>query len=380
MKLNHNLDTLRLSGIRQFTALAAEVGGCIMLTLGEPEFDTPRPIVDACKAALDEGYTHYTENRGDAALRCALSAFETEKRGLCYTPDEIIITAGATEAIFIAMLGILNPGDQVVIPTPAFGLYNTIARVCGAVPVSVDTAPHGFQLTAEALENVLTPRTKLLILNSPNNPTGVIYSPENLDAIAALVKKHGIYVLSDDVYWGLSPCPTFSQQIALKEQSLSVQSFSKPYAMTGWRVGYLMAARPIVDKLISLHGHCVTCVPSMLQRACLAAISYDPTPMAQAYARRRHYVLERLKKMGLPCAAPKGAFYVFPKIDEFGIPSQEFCTRLIKEARVATVPGSVFGTEGYLRMSYCCSMEALEQGLDRLALFIENLRKKESLL
>lgn len=372
MELNYNLDTLRLSGIRQYTAFANQVGGCAMLTLGEPEFPTPQPIIDACKTALDAGYTHYTENRGDADLRQAISDFEHTRRGLSYSPDEIIITAGATEAIYIAMVGILNPGDEVVIPSPAFGLYSTIAKVCGAVPVSVDTAPDGFQLTADAVSKVLTHRTKLLIINSPNNPTGVIYSKENLDAIASLVKTKGVFVLSDDVYWGLSPCATFSQQISLKKQILSVQSFSKPYAMTGWRVGYLMADRTLTDKLTALHGHCITCVPAMLQRACLTAFSCDTTPMAQSYAARRQYALSRLAQMALPCIAPEGAFYVFPSIEKLPMSSAEFCIRLIEEARVATVPGSIFGTEGYFRISYCCSMDALEQGLDRLEAFIKH--------
>lgn len=374
MELNENLAQLRLSGIRRFTALAKEVGNCVMLTLGEPEFDTPKPIIDACKKALDDGCTHYTENRGDAGLRTAISAFEAKKRGLSYCPDEIIITAGATEAIYTAMMGVLNPSDEVIIPVPAFSLYDTIAKLCGAKVVSVHTADDGFQLTKDRLEKAITSKTKLLILNSPNNPTGVIYSKDNLEGIRELAKKHGFFVLSDDVYWGLSPCTTFSQFHDLKDQILSVQSFSKPYAMTGWRIGYLMTSSSLAGKLTALHGHLLTCAPAMLQRACMTALDVDPAPMAQSYKARRDYVCRRLTEMGLPFHTPQGAFYIFPSISHLGLSSDEFCTRLIREGHVATVPGSVFGCEGFFRMSYCCSQEELEEGLNRLEVFLSTIK------
>lgn len=373
MELSRNLSDLRLSGIRRYTALAAEVGDCVMLTLGEPEFDTPRPIVEAAKTALDGGFTHYTENRGTAALRRAIADVEREKRGLAYTEDEVIVTAGATEAIFIAMMGVLNPGDEVIIPVPAFSLYGTIARILGAVPVEVDTAPNGFQLTADTLSKAITPKTKLIVLNSPNNPTGVIYTEENLRRIGARIKGKDIFVLSDDVYWGLSPCFTFSQLVEWKEQILSVQSFSKPYAMTGWRMGYLMCPEWMAQKLTALHGHCITCTPAMLQQACLTALTIDPKPMADSYRSRRDYLCRRLESMDLPHTKPEGAFYIFPEIQHLGMNSDAFCTRLIREGRVATVPGSVFGREGYFRMSYCCAMDALETGLNRLEDFLAHL-------
>lgn len=375
LNLNRNLDGLRLGGIRRYTNLAKEVGGCVMLTLGEPEFDTPQPIREACKEALELGRTHYTENRGEAAVRLAIAEFERQKRGLSYTAEEVILTLGATEAIYIALAGVLNPGDQVVIPTPAFSLYDTAARLCGAEPVSLDTSGTCFQLTAEALEKVLTPKTRLLILNSPNNPTGVIYSRENLEQIRQLVKERDLFILCDDVYWGLSPCFTFTCFSDLKDRILAVQSFSKPYAMTGWRIGYLMAQEEIAAKLNVIHSHTVTCAPSMLQSACFAALKYDPTPMARSYEERRACVCRRLDKMGLPYTAPQGAFYVFPSIRHLGIASGEFCTRMIREAKVATVPGSVFGTEGYFRMSYCCSPAELTEGLNRLEHFIATLNR-----
>lgn len=369
-ELNHNLDGLRLGGIRRYTALANQVGGCVMLTLGEPEFDTPLPIREAAKASLDGGCTHYTENRGSASLRKDIAEFEQRSRGLSYTADEVLVTLGATEAIYVAMTGVLNPGDEVIIPTPAFSLYGTVAQLCGAVPVPVDTAPRNFQLTAEALQRALTPRTKLLILNSPNNPTGVIYSRENLEAIRELVRNRDLFILCDDVYWGLSPCFTFTGFTDLKDRILAVQSFSKPYAMTGWRMGYLMAEKTVLERLNVFHAHTVTCAPSMLQAACLAALKWDPSPMAQSYRQRRDYVCGRLDDMKLPYATPEGAFYVFPQISHLAPSAEDFCTRLITEGKVATVPGTVFGNEGYFRMSYCCSMEQLKEGLDRLERFL----------
>ena len=217
--------------------------------------------------------THYTANPGDIGLRQAIAGFEAEKRGLTYTPEEVLVTLGATQAIYTAMTGVLNPGDEVIIPTPAFSLYDTVARMAGATPVYVDTAGDGFQLTAQAVERAVTEKTKLLVLNSPNNPTGVVYTRENLGALANLVRERDMFVLCDDVYWGLGPCFTFTQFTQLKEKILAVQSFSKPYAMTGWRIGYLMAPQPVLERLTVLHSHMVTCAPTMLQAACKAALA-----------------------------------------------------------------------------------------------------------
>lgn len=373
MELNRSLDGLRLGGIRRYTNLAKDVGGCIFLTLGEPEFDTPLSIRQAAKDALDQGFTHYTANAGDLSLRQAISQFEAEKRGLSYSPDEILITLGATEAIYSAMTAVLNPGDEVLIPTPAFSLYDTVARMAGAVPVPIATAQDGFQLTAQAVQQALTDKTKLLILNSPNNPTGVVYSRENLTEIAKLVESRDILVLCDDVYWGLGPCFTFTQFPNLKEKILAVQSFSKPYAMTGWRMGYLMAPVSLLQRITVLHSHAVTCAPAMLQAACKEALRFDPAPFARSYEERRTYLQDRLQKMGLPCTPVQGAFYLFPKVSHLCDSDEDFCVRLIHEAKVATVPGSVFGAPGYLRMSYCCSMEELKTAMDRLEQFLSTI-------
>ncbi|MCD7859782.1 MAG: aminotransferase class I/II-fold pyridoxal phosphate-dependent enzyme [Firmicutes bacterium] len=373
MELNRNLDGLRISGIRRYNALAREVGGCVLLTLGEPHFDTPRPVVDACAAALAGGATHYTENRGDAELRAKIAEFEAKTRHLSYSPDEILITAGATEAIYDAICALTNPGDEVIIPTPAFALYETVTRIAGATPVPLDTSDTGFVPSPERLARCITPKTKLLVLNSPNNPTGVIYPAEVLEKIGEIVEKTGIFVLSDDVYWGLSPCPTFPALTRLKPQILAVQSFSKPYAMTGWRIGYLMASQALADKINALHAHVLTCVSSIVQRAAIAALDFDPSDMAAQYACNREYAHSRLLTMGLPTVQPAGAFYLFPRVSQLCASDEEFCTRLIREARVALVPGSVFGAPGYARLSCCCDRLTLCAGLDRLEAYIGKL-------
>ena len=265
-----------------------------------------------------------------------------------------------------------------MIPTPAFGLYETVTRLAGAVPVYLDTARTGFQLTYEALCAAITPRTKALVLNSPNNPTGAVYTEASLAAVCRAVGDRPIFIFCDDVYRGLCtrPCPDPAALPGLRERLLIAQSFSKPWAMTGWRIGYLMSSAPVIRKLTALHGHILTCVPSMLQAACETALETDTAPMRETYAKRRALVLRRLHAMGLCCPVPEGAFYAFPDIRAFGLCSEEFCLRLIAEAGVAAVPGSCFGTEGHVRISYCCGEQTLERGMDRLEAFLEKLKQE----
>ncbi|MBQ3215419.1 MAG: aminotransferase class I/II-fold pyridoxal phosphate-dependent enzyme [Oscillospiraceae bacterium] len=372
--LNFNLDPLQRSGIRRFTNMAKEVDGCVMLTIGEPDFATPEPIKAAAVAALAENQTHYAPNQGIAPLRQAIAAYETQ-RGMACTADQVLVTVGATGALFTALLGILNEGDEVIIPTPAFSLYETIATVAGAVPVALDLAAHDFQITDEALASVLTDKTKAIVLNSPNNPTGTVLSAESLAAVKGAVAGRDIYIVCDNVYNQLSygPCPDLSLDPTLADQLLLCQSFSKPYAMTGWRVGYLVGPQPVMDRLLLLHAAQVAAVPTFVQSACVTALATDVSGMTQEYRRRRDYCVERLEKMGLHFPRPEGAFYIFIDIRPFGIGSEEFCTRLIRQARVAAVPGSCFGAEGFLRISYCCAMENLQKGMDRLEQFLNRL-------
>ena len=367
--LNANLEPLRRSGIRLYTNMAKEVPGCIMLTLGEPDFPTPQPIKDAAVAALQQDQTHYAPNQGAAQLRQAIAEYEGVK------PEQVLVTVGATGALYTALTGILNPGDELIVPYPAFSLYETIATAAGAKTLRLDTAKDGFQITAQALEAAISPKTKAIVLNSPNNPTGAVYSRETLEAVKQAVLGKDIFVVCDDVYDRLSydGCPNLSRDPDLREQILLCQSFSKPWAMTGWRVGYLVAPEAVTAKLLLLHAAEVAAVPTFLQAACVTALQTDVTPMKEEYRRRRDYVLTRLEKMGLDCPYPAGAFYAFADISRFGLTSDEFCTRLIREGKVATVPGSCFGNDGYIRISYCCAMEHLETGLDRLEHFLRGL-------
>ncbi len=375
-RLSGALAGLKPSAIREFTRLAAQTPDCVRLTLGEPDFDTPAPIVAAAGEALAAGETRYIENSGVRALREKIAAFERATGGLDYAPDEVIVTAGATEALFAALFGALDPGDEVIVPTPAFVLYERVVGLCRGVFVPLDTAPRGFQIDADDLARLVTPRTKAIILNSPNNPTGCVYDAASLAAVRAAVSGRDIFVICDDVYRRLcylDGCHSFAEFGDLREQIIEVQSFSKPYAMTGWRMGYLMADRAVASKLALLHQFMVTSTPAPFQRACLAALDTDPSGMVAVYRRRRDFVLARLRGMGLDTPTPEGAFYAFPSIARFGLDSTAFCTRLLREARVAVTPGACFGADGHIRISYCCSDESLKEGLDRLALFVRAL-------
>ena len=372
--INENLLKLKRSGIRLYTNLARTVDDCVMLTIGEPDFDTPQAIKDAAAAAIAANQTHYAPNQGTEALRKAVAAYEN-RRGLRCNENEVLITVGACEALYTALFGIMNPGEEVIVPTPAFPLYETIATTAGAKVVELDLKKTNFQITKEELEAVITPKTKAIVLNSPNNPSGAVYSEESLAAVKAAVLGKPIYVICDNVYQQLSTekLPDLSLDEELKDQILLCQSFSKPYAMTGWRVGYLIGSEEVISRLLLLHAGMVTAIPTFLQTACITALETDTTPMAEVYAKRREFVCRRLREMGLNFPEPKGAFYVFPDITKFGMDSGEFCTRLIKEAKVATVPGSCFGAKGHIRISYCCSDENLQKGMDRLEQFLQNL-------
>ena len=372
--LNSNLSTLKRSQIRVYTNLAREVDDCVMLTIGEPDFDTPDAIKTAAVAALRDNQTHYAPNQGTLSLRKAVAKFETN-RGNPTSPDQVLITIGACHALFTALLGILNPGEEIVVPTPGFGLYATIATIAGAKAVPLDISKTGFQITKEALEEVITPRTKAIIVNSPCNPTGAVFSRESLQNIKDAVLGKPIFVICDNVYNQLcdGACPDLSLDMELKDQLILCQSFSKPYAMTGWRVGYLTCPEYVMDRLLLLSAAEITAVPTFLQEAAITALQTDPALMREIYRGRRDFVCGRLRGMGLSFPEPEGAFYVFVDISRFGIPSGEFCTRMIKEAKVAAVPGSCFGAEGYIRISYCTSDDQLEKGMDRMEEFLSKL-------
>ena len=372
--LNRNLSGLKRSSIRTFTNLANATPGCIKLTIGEPDAATPETIKAAAAAALAADRTHYAPNQGNADLRAAIAASETA-RGNAVTDDQVLITLGATQALFTALLGILNPGEEVIVPTPAFPLYESIITVAGAKMVPMDLTKTGFQITEELLAAHITPNTKAIILNSPNNPTGTVLSEASLAAVKKAVLGKPIFLICDNVYQQLSygPCPDLTLDAGLKDQTILCQSFSKPWAMTGWRVGYLTCPSYVMERLLLLSAAEIASVPTFLQDAALTALDTDVSAMRRTYRQRRDYVCSRLDAMGLQYPAPEGAFYVFPDISRYGMTSEEFCTRMIREAGLAAVPGSCFGAEGYIRLSYCNSQEELAEGLNRLEAFIQRL-------
>ena len=371
---NRNLETLTRSGIRVFTNLAKATPDCRMLTIGEPDLPTPEPIKRAAMKALEEGQTHYAPNQGTLTLRTAIAAFETA-RGRETTPEEVLVTVGATQALYTALTGILNPGDQVVIPTPAFSLYDTITTAAGAESVFLDVSKTDFQITRQSLNACLTEKTKAIVLNSPCNPTGVILNRESLEAVKEAVLERDLYLICDNVYNQLvyGPCEDLSLEEALKDNTILCQSFSKPYAMTGWRVGYLVCPEKLLERLLLLSAAEIAAVPTFLQTAAQTALLQDTAPTRALYRRRRDYVCTRLTQMGLEYPDPQGAFYVFPSIEKFGIPSWNFCLRLVKEGGLAAVPGTCFGCEGYIRLSYCYSDRELTESLNRLETFIRGL-------
>lgn len=374
--LNTAVYESKRSAIRQFSALAKATPGCVALTLGEPDFDTPSQVIEAAAVSMNAGDTHYIANNGTADLREAISKYEREVNGLDYSADEIIVTAGATEALWIAFFSMINPGDEVIIPTPAFMLYEEQVKLCRGVPVLMDTSEDGFQINADKLNSLISNKTKAIVINTPNNPTGCIYNRESLDAIHDAIKGKAIFAICDDVYRQLiytDDYATLADYRDLRDQIMVVQSFSKPYAMTGWRMGYLMLPAEIKERVELVHQYNVVSTPAPFQKACIEALAYSPEPMLATYRKRREYVLGRLEAMGLEVQIPEGGFYAFPSIEKFGIPSAEFCTRMITEGGLACTPGSCFGTEGYIRLTYCYSDEELKEGLDRLERFISTL-------
>jgi len=369
--VNSHLEGLRRSPIRAYTNLADSVPGCIRLTIGEPDLDTPPNIRSAAAAALEAGMTHYAPNQGLPRLRRAIADFETA-RGHAVTENQVLVTVGATQALYTALTGILEPGDEVIIPVPGFVLYESIVLAAGAVPRYLDLSKTGFQIRREALAGLMSPKTRVVILNSPNNPTGTVLDSESIAAVKETVLGKPVAVICDNVYQALAdiPCPDLSLDPALAEQTFVCQSFSKPWAMTGWRIGYLTAPEKMMEKLLLLSAANIASVPTFVQEAAVEALKTDPKPLAEVFRRRRAFVCRRLREMGLSFPEPQGAFYAFPDIRPYGLDGDTFCTRLIREAGVAAVPGSCFGVEGFIRLSCCCAGEDLREGMKRLEGFL----------
>lgn len=378
LPMNSSLATLKPSGIRRINALAAKHPGCIALALGEPDFNTPDPIKDEVVRALERNETHYPPNNGKLAVRQAISGYMGDA-GLSYTADEVVLTDGATEALHVTLMAMLNPGDEVIIPTPAFGLYESIVVANHARAVFLDTEPNRFQIDEAELRACVTPTTKAIVICSPGNPTGCVLDAGSLDAVARVAAETGIYVVCDDVYNRLVYTDEFERfaqrHPELREQTVVVESFSKPWAMTGWRLGWLAAAAPVEAEIAKAHQYMVSSAVSFEMHAAVKALTVDPAPMLDVYRNRRKIVIDALAEMGLDVVEPAGAFYAFPSIKKFGMTAEEFCIRAIEEAGVALVPGDCFACEGHVRLSYCVATKDLKEGLNRLATFVKTLQQ-----
>ncbi len=375
---------MKPSGIRKFFDLAAQMEDVISLGVGEPDFQTPWNVRQAAVTALEKGKTKYTANAGIVELREAVSRNIHKNTGVDYDPkNEIIVTVGGSEGIDISIRALINPGDEVLIVEPCFVCYAPIVSLCGGVPVSVQTTEETeFRLTADMLREKITDKTKLLILPFPNNPTGAVMERKDLEAIAEVIRGTDILILSDEIYssltYGGKHC-SIIQIDGMKERTIFVNGFSKAYAMTGWRLGYVAGPQPIIKQMLKIHQYGIMSSPTISQYAAIEALDNcdaDIVKMRNEYDIRRRWLVNALNDMGLHCFEPKGAFYVFPSIKSTGLSSEEFCERLLYEHNVAVVPGNAFGDcgEGYIRISYAYSLKHLMTAAERMKEFVEQLK------
>ena len=378
---------IKPSGIRKFFDIVNEMEDAISLGVGEPDFDTPWHIRDEGIYSLEKGRTFYTSNAGLMPLREEICRYIERKHKVTYHPaKETLVTVGGSEAIDIGLRAMLNPGEEVLIPQPSYVSYEPCTVLAGGVPVIIELkAENEFRLTAQELEEAITDKTKVLILPFPNNPTGAIMERKDLEAIAEVIEKHDIFVMSDEIYAELTYTDRHVSIVELpgmRERTILINGFSKAFAMTGWRLGYACGPADIIEQMTKIHQFAIMCAPTTSQYAAVEALKNgeeDVKEMRTAYNQRRRYLMHAFKEMGLSCFEPFGAFYVFPCIKEFGMTSEEFAERFLQEEKVAVVPGTAFGDcgEGFLRISYAYSLENLKLAIGRLADFVERLRKEQ---
>ena len=381
--LSATVQNVQPSGIRKFFDLLNDKKDVISLTVGEPDFLTPWHIREAGIESLQRGKTYYTSNDGIIELRREICNYQNRRFKLSYNPkNEVIVTVGGSEAIDIGVRALVNPGDEVIIPIPAFVCYGPIVEMAHGVPVYIETkAEDNFKLTPDALRAAITPKTKLLILPFPNNPTGAVLTRDELEEIADVIRGTDIMILSDEIYAELTdgfkhtPIATLD---GMWERTITVSGFSKAYAMTGWRLGYLCAPEPLITQMHKIHQYAIMCAPTTSQLAAIEALKNgdsDIEMMASEYNRRRRYILNGLRDIGIDCFEAQGAFYVFPDIRKFGLTSDEFCQRLLDEKGVAIVPGNAFGScgEGFARISYAYSVDHITEALEAMGEFVREL-------
>lgn len=383
--LSKTVEELKPSGIRRFFDLAAGMEGVISLGVGEPDFITPWSVREAAILSLEQGYTSYTANAGLMELREEIAGYMQKSFGVSYSPQsEIVVTVGASQALDISLRAILDPGDEVIVVEPSFVSYVPLVALAGGVPVQVQTLKeNGFKILPEQLENVISSRTKAIILCSPNNPTGSMLSGDELNAIAQIAERYDLLVLSDEIYAELAYDDEYTSFAAIREmkkRTILISGFSKGFAMTGWRLGFVCAPEEISQAMLKIHQYAMMCAPTMAQFAALEALKTgrsDVEDMKKSYKRRRNYFVQSLNELGLSCHMPGGAFYAFPSIESTGLSSEEFAEKLLLEEKVAVVPGNIFGKsgEGHVRCSYATSMELLQEAIKRISHFLKQNQK-----
>lgn len=380
--VNPRVKEIQISGIRKISNLVSQYQDAITLTIGQPDFPTPEHILRAGERAIAEHRTVYTPNPGLPEVRQAAAAFAERKYGLKYSgTDEIIITAGASQALDITLRTLLTEGSEVILPGPIYPGYEPLVRLCGGIPVYADTRRTGFKLTAELLEPLLTERTRCIVMCYPSNPTGRVMTAAELEGVARLLESRNIFVISDEIYSELvyeGEHRSIATLPGMREKTIVINGLSKSHSMTGWRIGFTMAPAYLSQHMVKVHQYNVTCASSISQYAALEALTAgidDAKPMKAEYLKRRDYVYDRLISMGFELDKPEGAFYLFPSIERFGLTSMEFTMKLLETQRVAVVPGDAFSVygEGYIRISYAYSMDNLEKAMDRLEPFVKSL-------
>ncbi|MGE6257094.1 aminotransferase [Heyndrickxia sporothermodurans] len=383
--LSENVKTIKPSGIRRFFDLASQMENVISLGVGEPDFVTPWNFREASILSLEEGYTAYSPNAGLLELRQEISKYMQNRFHIKYSPEkEVIVTVGASEALDIALRAILNPGDEIIVVEPCFVSYEPIVELAGGKAVTVQALPeHDFKIQPEQIEALITDKTKGIIMCSPNNPTGTVLNRNELEKLAKIAHTYNLLVFSDEIYAELSydePYTSIASLPGMRERTIVMNGFSKAFAMTGWRLGFVCGPSEILQAMLKIHQYAIMCAPTMSQFAAIEALKngYDEMKkMVRSYHSRRNYLVEELNEMGLTCHLPGGAFYVFPNITSTGFSSEEFAEKLLIEEKVAVVPGSVFGSsgEGYVRCSYATSLEHLQEAMARIKKFINNHQK-----
>ncbi len=381
--LSNTIVDLKKSGIRKFFDILDSRKDVIGLTVGQPDFVTPWHIREAGIESLQKGKTYYTSNAGTPELRTEICNYLSRRFDLSYEPDETVVTVGGSEAIDLAIRAVVEPGDEVIIPTPCFVCYEPITRMAGGTPVILPTqAKDNFKLTPEALRAAITPRTKMLVLAYPNNPTGAIMTAEELEGIAAVLRDTNIVILSDEIYAELTygrRHVSIASLAGMRERTVIASGFSKAYAMTGWRLGYLAGPLPLIDQMLKIHQYAIMCAPTTSQLAAIEALrngDEDVSMMVAEYDRRRRFIYNGFHQIGIDCFEPEGAFYIYPNIGKFGLSSEEFCQRLLDNYQCAIVPGTAFGEdgEGFARVSYAYSVKHIEEALRRIGEFVKTLQ------